>query len=228
MRNAVPTLKYMWLTTKHKAFVFRAGLRTRAPMWRLIIHDLSKYGPAEAPHYGRQFFGSKDDPSGFAAAWLHHQNTNPHHWEYWISRTTHNKAGGEQRAVILPMPEWAVREMVADWFGASRAYEGKWPGSLYGWSWFKKNWQDVALRLHPDSVRMVETVVRDALPDVTPHCLQCDGSDNLHYSVGGSFVFDAPCAVCDHIGRKRENWDEKYGWDTRSKTANDSPARVPQ
>jgi len=77
--------------TKHKAFVLRAGLKTGAPIWRLVIHDWSKFTPAEAPHYGRQFFGARDDPEGFARAWLHHQNANPHHWEFWISRSGHER-----------------------------------------------------------------------------------------------------------------------------------------
>ena len=104
--NAIPTIRYCWLTTKHKVFVFRAGLKVGAPIWRLVIHDLSKYTPAEAPHYGRQFFGDKSQPDQFAAAWLHHQNRNPHHLEYWISRTGHDRASHVNGA--LRMPIWAV------------------------------------------------------------------------------------------------------------------------
>jgi len=32
-------MKYFILTLKHKWFVFLAGLKTKAPLWRLIIHD---------------------------------------------------------------------------------------------------------------------------------------------------------------------------------------------
>lgn len=135
----IPTLKYMWLTVKHKWFVFQAGLLTGAPLWRLIIHDWTKFTPSEAPHYGRQFFGDKSDPRGFIAAWIHHQNHNPHHWEYWVPRTGHNRCDppypdGEP----VPMPFWAVREMVADWFGAGRAYEGRWP-DVNNWTWLEQN-----------------------------------------------------------------------------------------
>jgi hypothetical protein len=41
------------------------------------------------------------------------------------------------------MPEWAMLEMVADWLGASRAYEGKWPGA--DWPWLQKNWNKIRL-----------------------------------------------------------------------------------
>lgn len=151
MNNFIPTLEYLWLTTKHKAFVFRAGLRTKAPIWRLIIHDWTKYTPSEAPHYGRQFFGDKSDPLGFSLAWNHHQKTNPHHWEYWVPVTGHNR-GGYEDLEPLPMPDWAVREMVADWYGASRAYNGVWPfklNSLQDWEWFDTNWFEIRDRLHP-------------------------------------------------------------------------------
>ena len=141
-----PTLKYLWLTIKHKAFVFRAGLRTGAPIWRLIIHDWTKFTPAEAPHYGRQFFGDKSDPLGFSMAWLHHQRNNPHHWEYWVPITGHNRDGyGDLEP--LPMPDWAMREMIADWMGAGRSYEGKWPDQ--SWPWLVENWPRIAPWIHP-------------------------------------------------------------------------------
>jgi hypothetical protein len=64
-------------------------------------------------------------------AWLHHQKWNKHHWEYWVI-PSHGP---------LNMPDKYVREMVADWFAAGRAFDGAWDA---------KNWylrQD--LLLHP-------------------------------------------------------------------------------
>lgn len=153
-----PTLKYLWLTLKHKWFVLVVGLRIGAPLWRLVIHDWSKFTPSEAPHYGRQFFGSADDPEGFAAAWLHHQNSNPHHWEYWIPRTSHTRGGFENNAP-LRMPDWAVREMVADWFAAGRAYEGKWVERWEDWSWWRANRKKVIANMHPTSVFEIHAAV---------------------------------------------------------------------
>lgn len=139
MKNVIPTLRYIWLTIKHKTFVFRAGLLTKAPLWRLLIHDWTKFTPAEAPHYGRQFFGAADDPEGFIRAWIHHQNHNPHHWEYWIPRTGHSRCNPPfPDNCAVDMPLWACREMVADWLGASRAYEGRWP-TAQSWPWLEQN-----------------------------------------------------------------------------------------
>lgn len=162
--NFRPTCKFLWRTSIHKTFVLLAGLRTGAPLWRLIVHDWTKYTPAEAPHYGRRHYGAKDDILGFVYAWNHHSKLNPHHWEYWIPVTAHRlspiKAGAP-----LPMPEWAVREMVADWLGASRSYEGFFPRSLEGWDWYHK--EKEKLRLHDDTwvllARVLEEYFRNPL-----------------------------------------------------------------
>ncbi len=161
MSNFLPTAKYVWLTLKHKYFVFRAGLKTGAPIWRLLIHDYSKLLPSEAPHYGRQFFGDKSDPLGFTYAWNHHQKNNPHHWEYWIPATGHNR-GGFQDNAPLPIPEHFIREMIADWLGASRAYEGTFPTSRAEWNWFNKNFD--GLKLHPDSKQRALEILAEVLP----------------------------------------------------------------
>lgn len=130
---AALAIGYAWLTIKHKWFVLVAGLKLGCPVYRLLTHDLSKFSPCELPHYQRQFFGLADDPEGFTRCWLHHQNSNDHHWEYWIPRTGHNR-GGFQDGAPLRMTEGAMLEMLADWFGASRAYEGKWP-KPGEWQW---------------------------------------------------------------------------------------------
>jgi hypothetical protein len=150
-------VKYFWLILKHKWFVLLAGIRTGCPLWRLLIHDWTKFLPCELPHYQRQFFGKADDPEGFIHCWVHHQNSNPHHWEYWIPRTGHTRCNppypdGEP----VPMPMWAVREMVADWVGAGRAYAGKWP-DMQNWEWFEKS-KD-RMRLHEASWASVATVL---------------------------------------------------------------------
>lgn len=140
INNLIPTAKYFWLTVKHKYFVYKAGRRAGVNRWQLLIHDLSKFGTKELPHYGRQFFGDKSDPEGFAEAWLHHQNVNPHHWEYWIPRTGHIRDSADiVGSKAMPMPLKYAEEMVADWMGACRAYEGHWPTSVKDWIWLQNN-----------------------------------------------------------------------------------------
>lgn len=156
MRRLWWAFRYACLTVKHKWFVFLAGLKMGVPIWRLIIHDLSKFGLSEIFAYGRQFFGDKGDPDGFSHAWLHHQNINPHHWEYWIMRSGHNRgnkaADGEHESFAIPMPETYVREMIADWMGAGRAYVG---------SWGIRDWLDDNLprmTMHPETREMIASI----------------------------------------------------------------------
>jgi hypothetical protein len=154
-------LQYASYVARHKWFVFRAGLKTAAPIWRLLIHDWSKLTPAEWGPYVEMFYG---DPipdvaysgeagerhrrqQAFDAAWLHHQHRNPHHWQHWLLR----EDDGLTKA--LKMPDGLVREMVADWMGAGRAITGKWDVA----SWYDANRHKLILA---DDVRIqVETLI---------------------------------------------------------------------
>lgn len=111
-------LKFLRSLLRHKWFVFLAGRRVGVPLWRLIIHDWSKLTPSEFCAYAHKFEGDGDNQDEFVKAWLHHENRNDHHWGYWIPRSGFDKA--------IPMPEVCVKEMVADWHGAGRAYTGSW------------------------------------------------------------------------------------------------------
>lgn len=148
MKPLSPYFQFAGKVFKHKCLVFRYGLRTKAPLWRLFIHDWTKLLPVEFPHYARQICGSGGDEVAFAQAWNHHSKHNPHHWEYWIPVTAHMRSALPPNP--LPMPEWAVREMVADWLAASHATLGAAVHSVEAWSWFQ-NEKDVKLRLHPDT-----------------------------------------------------------------------------
>ena len=146
-------MRYFWATLKHKWFVFLASFKVGLPLWMAIVHDLSKFSRAELPHYDRQFFGDKGDPQGFARAWLHHQNCNPHHWEYWITRSDHSKGASQAENGCLPMPEIYVREMVADWLGASKAYQGHWNLSV----WVNENGPKI--KLHSETENSIHDIL---------------------------------------------------------------------
>jgi hypothetical protein len=55
------------------------------------------------------------------------------------------------------MSEGAVREMLADWMGASRAYEGKWPDP-HQWDWFTKAF--CKMDLHADTRVMILDIIK--------------------------------------------------------------------
>jgi hypothetical protein len=150
-------VKYFIITVKHKWFVFLAGIKVKANIWDLITHDLSKFSLAEIPHYQRQFFGKADQPLQFSYAWNHHQKCNKHHWEYWVPITGHTRGGyGDMQA--LPIPERYIREMIADWMGAGRAYEGKYPNPSE-WKWLNSNKDKIFSHCHQDTVNLINKII---------------------------------------------------------------------
>jgi hypothetical protein len=136
--------KYIWLTIKHKWFVFVAGRKLGVSYWRLFLHDVSKFSLKELPQYAQTFFGDGKNCTEFSYAWNHHQKCNKHHWEYWVMITGHTK-GGYPDGSTLPMPVIYAKEMVADWIGASRTYEKKWPKSFEEWAWMKYNFDKIQI-----------------------------------------------------------------------------------
>lgn len=165
-------LQYLRYILLHKWFVFVAGLKVKAPLWLLFIHDWSKFLPSEFIPYAQYFYNKEKQameglvaiglfglaelaPWGFYIkdhfnmAWLLHQRRNPHHWQYWYLVQDNDPD------FPLPMPEKYAREMVADWAGAGRAITGMWETS----AWYEKNKENILL--HPDTRIFVESLLKD-------------------------------------------------------------------
>jgi|SRR5579872_1338507 len=147
-------LRYLNYVLRHKWFVFVAGLRTGAPLWRLLIHDWSKFLPIEWGAYVASFYGGyqyvarpPEIVAAFDRAWLHHQHVNAHHWQHWVLR---EDSGATK---IIPMPDRFVREMVADWMGAGRAITGKWEFAI----WYANNREKILVA--PETRAKVEDLL---------------------------------------------------------------------
>jgi hypothetical protein len=192
MRKYLRLIKTVLL---HKWYVLVAGRRLRVPLWRLLVHDLSKLSWAELRGYARWFgveYEHERDLHGFQRAWLHHQNRNDHHWESWTIRDGNEKLrvfntqGGPvmihdkeslppdsvllpsppdalpivvPSVTVVPMPMVCVREMVADWFAAGKAYNGAWPDPA-NFAWYKAN--RPKMHLHPDTEMRIGLVLAEA------------------------------------------------------------------
>ena len=144
-------LKYLKYLARHKYFVFLAGRKTGAPLWRLVIHDWSKFTPAEWGPYVEFFYGPAHTPemsAAFDRAWLHHIHKNAHHHQHWILREDTGNT------VALEMPSIFVKEMLADWAGAGRAITGQWEVEY----WYNKNKDRMVL--HPSTRIAVEQLLR--------------------------------------------------------------------
>jgi hypothetical protein len=163
--------KYLDYVIRHKYFVFVAGLKTKAPLWRLLIHDWSKFMPSEWLPYTEFFYGDHHDfcykcgehvrrhdflpckyyrtKDAFDRAWLHHLHLNPHHWQHWVLRMDSGDT------LVLNMPEKLIREMVADWMGAGRAITGRWEA----YDWYQKNKDK--MQMTEDTRSMVECLLEE-------------------------------------------------------------------
>ncbi len=152
-------IAYLKYVLKHKWYVFLACFKMRVPLWRAIIHDLSKFTLTEWRPYALQFFNADGTPrkvrdaSGaydpnaqsddFKFAWLSHQR-NKHHWEAWVS------IGDGGNLTALPIPETYIREMIADWIGAGRAIAGQ-SNPIY---WYEKNKDKIIV--HCETRKLIE------------------------------------------------------------------------
>jgi len=137
MRRFLSYMKYILI---HKWWVLVAGARIGAPLWRLLIHDMSKLLPSEWNPYAQTFYSEIGDKQykpcyEFDYAWLFHQRRNKHHWQYWLLK----EDNGNIKA--LEMPEKYSLEMLADWMGAGKAITGKWEYK----DWYTKNQEKIIL-----------------------------------------------------------------------------------
>lgn len=155
-------LKYLFYVLQHKWFVFIECCKLGIPLAGLL-HDLSKFHPREWCGYVHNFYWSEERkskhdwrvyndyfPKGggvwelipvgllikdrFKLAWNHHQNRNPHHWDYWLHRDEQGDTWP------LPMPRRYLKEMLADWRAMSRKLKND-PAE-----WYRENRVKIKLR----------------------------------------------------------------------------------
>ena len=143
--------QYLKYIARHKWFVLVAGLKFKVSWWRLLIHDYSKFMPVEWTAYREFFYGERTPAvkAAFKKAWLHHIHINKHHWNHW----TYNDTDGTS---VLEMPDKYIREMLADWFGAGRAIQGKW----CAWDWYAEHESKICL--HENTRGEVERLLKQA------------------------------------------------------------------
>lgn len=151
--------RYLRSVLRHKRFVYEEGRKLGLPIWQCLIHDWSKFTPRMWAPYARCFYGPKNIKTGkpdgdarFDAAWLWHQRVERHHWQWYVLMEDSGKVH------CLPMPERYMREMLADWRGANRAY-----GDQPLTAWYIKT--VAARKLHPDTRDWIEAQLGIAFCD---------------------------------------------------------------
>lgn len=146
--------------TKHKMMVmgycFRIGLYKQG-----LLHDLSKYSPAEFIVGCRYYQGDRSpnnaerEATGVSTAWLHHKGRNKHHYEHWVDYSLNSSH------VIMgaPMPRKYIAEMVMDRISASRTYMGDAYTCQAPLQYYLKS-KDKLWFVHQDTKRDLEALLR--------------------------------------------------------------------
>ena len=143
----------------HKMLVmkgcFKVGLYKQA-----LLHDLSKYMPAEF-FVGVRYFRGDVSPNnlerkekGYSSAWLHHKGRNKHHLEYWIDYGV----GDDQPPLMgMRMPEKYVVEMFIDRMSASKNYQKEKYTDRSALEYYERG--KARHILHPDSRELLERLL---------------------------------------------------------------------
>lgn len=160
----------------HKWHVLKVGLVVEnIPLWRLIIHDWSKFSPIEFVYYAQYKYGvrykgqEEKYKRRWASSWLHHLHHNPHHPEHWILSWRGDPdfydtlgEGVASFITVLAMPETYVREMVVDMMATSKQRTGSYDIAV----WLNKNGPKI--RLHNKTKTRLDRVMHEIgyfLPD---------------------------------------------------------------
>ena len=120
--NLINHLKTVHTHRKYvRQLCFKCGLYKQG-----ILHDLSKYSPAELFDSIKYWSGDHSpienqiDDIGYSEVWLHHVGRNKHHFEYWVDLAHKGKNG--EFCIICEMPFKYIAEMFCDRVGACKAY----------------------------------------------------------------------------------------------------------
>ena len=151
-------LGHLKTITAHKRLVrkycFKVGLYKQG-----LLHDLSKYSPAEF-RIGAKYFCGYRSPNelerletGVSSAWLHHKGRNKHHLEYWIDYYP----TGDHRMCGMEMPVNYVVEMFCDRIAACQIYQGEKYTDASPWEYYDRS-RDHYL-IHPNTAALLEKLL---------------------------------------------------------------------
>lgn len=141
----------------HRYYVFIHCVRAGIP-WRGLVHDLSKFSPAEFIPGVKYYTGVRSpnegerEANGHSLAWMHHKGRNRHHFEYWQDYNLKTR-----NVEPVKMPVKYVKEMFCDRVAASKTYHkneytDSEPLKYYN---LKKNHRDI----HPETAALLSELL---------------------------------------------------------------------
>lgn len=141
-------LRYVGQVALWKWYVFRAGLHTGAPIWRLVTHDLGRLRPAVWGPFARFLFGPTSNPQRWMERYL---------WKTHRTTVLH----------ATPAQEEEAKQAFAD--ARKRATEGFFRARLrlqhrsrWDWSWWVLRDSN---KTTADALEMPEPLVRELIAD---------------------------------------------------------------
>ena len=161
-------LKHFITITAHRLRVcqgcFRVGLYRQG-----LMHDWSKYSPAEFWRGARYYQGTRSpnaeerEEKGYSEAWMHHKGRNRHHYEYWTDINPKTRCYEP-----VQMPRRYLVEMVMDRRAACMTYQGRnyHPGAEL--EYLEKSGEQQ--KMHPETSRQLTyllTMLRDQGEETT-------------------------------------------------------------
>ena len=152
-------LEHLKTINHHKMLVmklcFKAGLYRQG-----IMHDLSKYSPAEFLVGAKYYQGTRSpndaerEDKGYTSAWLHHKGRNKHHLEYWIDYGL----GEGHKMEGMKMPVKYVVEMFCDRVAASKNYRREKYTDADAYEYFQKSRGHYII--HPETEKLLEFLLK--------------------------------------------------------------------
>ena len=147
--------------TRHRNLVckycFRLGLYSQG-----LMHDLSKYSPAEFITGAKYYQGSRSPndaerkETGVSLAWLHHKGRNRHHLEYWVDYVINSD--GSVGFAGNKMPLRFVAEMFCDRIAASQIYLGDKYSDAAPYNYYVNS--KGVIMIHPETGAELEKMLR--------------------------------------------------------------------
>ncbi len=154
--------------TRHRHAVIR-HCRKAGILRQGLVHDLSKYSPAEFVVGAKYYQGTRSpneaerEDKGYSDAWMHHKGRNKHHFEYWTDYSPKTRT-----VEPVKMPLKYVKEMFCDRLAASKIYMGEKYNDAAPLQYFLRS--KGKRMIHPDTSELLErllTMLRDKGEDET-------------------------------------------------------------
>lgn len=174
-------VKYLDTLNNHISNVQEYGRVMRINEDQLAVHDSSKYELDEMVPYimwHTMELRDKETEALYYGAYSKHVHRNEHHFNHWLLPLYGDISEGSSAELRkLSMPPEYIDEMIADWHGANKSYQGHWDIS----EWFNENIPNMLM--HEDNTLYMYNRLFTLGYEID------DSSDSFYKIVGGNHIY---------------------------------------